>query len=68
MPDYAYKEYEEQIFRILLGASVIEHQVEIYRKGKGFVPFENATLVLMRGYDVSEKQAKQRIANQIIRR
>ena len=65
---YSYKEYEDQIFRIVMCSSMIERNVEIYRKGRGFVPFESATLILMHGYNISEHRAKQHITDAILRR
>lgn len=65
---YIYKEYEEQIFRMSCSSNIIKHSVEIYRKGRGFVPFGNAALIVMHGYDISERQAKDAIAKLILKR
>jgi Tfp pilus assembly PilM family ATPase len=65
---YRYKEYEGLIFRISTAANIMHHHVELYRRGIGFSAFQYPTMILMRGYDISENEAKRIISQFILQR
>lgn len=63
-----YIEYEDDIYRLYDDSGVMQAKAERYERGAGYVPYPYVTDLLFFGRPISEKEAKEHIANLIMKR